>query len=565
VNLNGHFLDVSERAFENAAESPPVVASTPEVAEPATDAPAEPKEATAPRMRQAMRIVEMTGDVELFCTPMGEPYATIMVDGHRETWPLRSTTFRYWLNRRYFLQTGSTPSSNAMQEALMHLAATAMFANPIKETFTRIASDDLAIYINLADEYWRTIEITAAGWSVVEAKVPFRRPSGMLELPVPERGGSIDELRRFVNATDDGFILICAWILAALSPNGPYPILAAHGEPGCAKTTMCNVVRALVDPNLAPQRTLPIDERDLMITARNSHVLAYDNLSSLSIRMSDAFCKIATGGGHATRALYTDNEEVIFEAERPILLNGIEEVATRGDLADRAIIVMLPTIPESRRRAETEFWLEFEQARPRLLGAFLDVAAAAMKRLPEVELADLPRMADFAKLVVAAEPAFGWPEGTFLAAYTGNRSQASELTIEASPIAAAILAIADQGGFLGTASALLERVRDNSNTTIDRKDFPADGPRLSGQLRRIAPNLRTNNIEIEFDQLIAGIKSKRGIKISPRNTVTTVTAGSLAAESSDIGDGGDGDIRDTPSRPLPMRLGTVAPDDWEKP
>jgi hypothetical protein len=465
--------------------------------EPIVGAAARPTEATA-KQSQATRLVELAAEAELFCTPTWEAYASIMVDEHRETWPIRSASFRHWLQHRYYLQVDRVPGSQALQDALGQLSAAAMFANDTQPVFTRIAGQGDAIYLNLADEYWRSVEITAAGWSVVNAPVRFRRPNGMLELPVPQRGGRLDELRRFINATDEGFVLSCAWLVGAFRSRGPYPILAVHGEPGCAKTTTCNVLRALIDPNMAPQRTLPADERDLMITARNSWVLSYDNLSRLSVWQSDAFCKLSTGGGHATRALYTDDGEVIFEAQRPLLLNGIEEIATRGDLADRAIVVMLPTIPEQRRLPEEQFWAEFEQARPRILGALLGAMVVGLRNLPATRLAQAPRMADFAQWVTAAEPGLGWPPGSFMEAYRGNRSEAHHLALEASPIGELVVRFVEEHGrWKGTAGDLLRLLAARAGSAVARRDWPRCPRSLSTALQRIAANLKAAGVRFE--------------------------------------------------------------------
>ena len=145
----------------------------------------------------------------------------------------------------------------------------------------------------------------------------------MLALPVPQHGGSIEALNSFLNfASRDDFLLIVAWLLAALRPNGPYPLLAISGEQGSAKTVLSKLLKALIDPNAAPVRALSREERELMIGANNGYLLAFDNLSGLPPWLSDALCRLATGGSFAVRQLYTDDEEVLFEAARPILLSG---------------------------------------------------------------------------------------------------------------------------------------------------------------------------------------------------------------------------------------------------
>src|SRR3974390_724986 len=234
--------------------------------------------------------------------------------------------------------------------------------------------------------------------------VRFRRTPGMLPLPVPERGGSIETLRSFLNLpSGDGFVLIVAWLLAALRAGGPYPLLAISGEQGSAKTVLSKILKALVDPNAAPVRALSREQRELMIAANNSYLLAFDNLSGLPHWLSDALCRIATGGSFAVRRLYTDDEEVLFEAARPILLNGIEEVISRPDLGDRAIFLTLAPISEAQRRLENELWREFEVARPRILGALLDAVVHGLRAVDRVPRDRLPRMADFALWATACE------------------------------------------------------------------------------------------------------------------------------------------------------------------
>ena len=198
----------------------------------------------------------------------------------------------------------------------------------------------------------------------------------MAALPEPVRGGSVSELRAFVNVADDGdWHLLLGWLVGALRPAGPYPVLGLHGEQGSAKTTTARVLGELVDPSTVPVRAAPRDERDLMIAATNRWLVNLDNLSRIPPWLSDAICRLATGGGFTTRELYTDEDEVLFDAMRPVIINGIEELATRSDLLDRAILLTLPTIEPDRRRPEKEYWDAFDRARPRILGALLDALA----------------------------------------------------------------------------------------------------------------------------------------------------------------------------------------------
>jgi hypothetical protein len=281
-----------------------------------------------------------------------------------------------------------------MQQALNVIEARAHFDGPERAVHVRVAGQDGKLYLDLCDKEWRAIEIDAAGWRVIDTPpVRFRRAPGMEPLPIPVAGGSINDLLRFLNIKpvprsptepnkpNGDFVLTVGWLLGAFRHRGPYPVLSLAGEHGVAKTTFAAILRALVDPNSVPLRALPREDRDLFIAATNSYVVSFDNVSGLPDWISDSLCRLATGGGYSTRQLYTDQDEILLKATRPIILNGIEDAVERPDLSDRAIVLTLEPIAEEKRRPEEEFWAEFETARPAILGALLDAVATGLKRL----------------------------------------------------------------------------------------------------------------------------------------------------------------------------------------
>lgn len=450
---------------------------------------------------QADILIDLAQTAELFHAPDGTGFADLDINGHRETWPIRAKGFRRWLARRFFEATGGAPSSEALQSALNVIEAKAHFDAPERVVHVRVGGLDGRLYLDLCDATWRAVEIDAAGWRVIDnPPVRFRRAAGMQPLPVPVAGGSIEVLRAFLNVqSDNDFVLVVAWALAVLRNRGPYPMIVLSGEQGSAKSTFSAMLRSLLDPNTAPLRALPREDRDLFIAASNGHVLAFDNVSGLPSWISDTLCRLATGGGFAVRQLYTDQDEVLFDAARPVILNGIEEIVTRPDLADRAVFLTLQPIPEEHRRPEQELWAAFDAARPRVLGVLLDAVVVGLKRLPETRLEKLPRMADFALWATACETAL-WPAGTFWSAYCGNRDEAVEGVIDADPIAAAVRAVmATRTVWTGTASDLLGALAEVVGERAAKSKTWPDGPRaLSGRLRRAATFLRKIGIEIGF-------------------------------------------------------------------
>ena len=199
------------------------------------------------------------------------------------------------------------------------------------------------------------------------------------------------------------------------------------------------------------------------------------------------------------RQLYTDQDEVLFDASRPVILNGIEEIITRPDLADRAVFLTLEPIPEKRRRPEAELWTAFEAERPRILGALLDAVAKGLEQLPHTRLEKSPRMADFALWATACESAL-WPAGTFWSAYSSNRYEAVEGVIDADPVAVAVRAVmATRTVWTGTASNLLAALGEVVDERTLKSKTWSDSPRaLAGKLRRAATFLRKIGIEIDF-------------------------------------------------------------------
>ncbi|KXG76613.1 hypothetical protein AN618_15060 [Fervidicola ferrireducens] len=481
------------------------------------------------RESQAQSLVNLalSSGVELFHTPDGNAYATVPVNGHKETWPVSSRgsgPFRNWLRRIFFEKHGKPPGSQALQDAIGVLEAKAQFDGPEYPVFTRIAEHDGKIYIDLANDTWEAVEISPVGWRVIsDCPVKFRRSKGMLPLPHPESGGSLEELKRFLNIPDeDSWRLMVAWLLASLRPKGPYPVLLLQGEQGSAKSTTSKALRALIDPNTAPLRTCPKDERDLMITATNSWAVSFDNLSGIPVWLSDALCRLATGGGFSTRTLYENDEETIFSACRPIIANGIDEIASRHDLLDRAIIIHLPPIPEENRKDEAQFWAEFEKARPKIFGALLDAVSAGLRNIDSVHLDKLPRMADFAKWITACEEALPWPSGGFMEAYMGNREEAIEVALEGDIVAVAVKNLLEEREIWeGTASELLEALEVFIDDTTKRSvAWPKNPRNLGNRLRRVATFLRQAGIEVEF--LREGHDRRRLIRLKRENVVRNV-------------------------------------------
>jgi hypothetical protein len=457
-----------------------------------------------------VRLVEDAA--ELFHDAEGRAYITVPVGDHHETYRLKSNQACAWSRKLYRDHTGGKSiGGQALQDALNDLEGTAQFGSTNdtrhgaeREVHVRLAENANSIYLDLGDDTWRVVEIDANGWRVLQdSPVKFRRPAGMLPLPMPVEGGSIDKLRRFVNIVPSDWPLFLGWLVCALNPRGPYPVLFLIAEQGSGKSTNARFARALFDPNQVPLRSEPRDPRDLFITASNSIVVMIDNASGISRWLSDGICRLATVGGLATPTLYENDEETIFQATRPVLVTGIEELAAQSDLLDRAIIVTCPRIPPGQRKTEKTMWSEFEEAQPALLGALLTAVSTGLRNLPETSLENNLRMADATLWVTACEPGLGLDSRAFFYAYRDNRAGANELALDVSPVPAELRALLEARGgrWTGTASELQAELDDRAGEKVTKqKVWPKSARALGNTLRRLAPNLREAGVELEFER-----------------------------------------------------------------
>jgi hypothetical protein len=453
---------------------------------------------------QADTLIACAEDIELFRTPDDEAYARLDIDGHYENHRIGSKFFTRWLLHEFFKQTERAPNSESVRTALKQIEARAFFQGACHPVHLRLAGHAGNIYVDLCDDRWRAIEITQGGWQIIaEPPVRFVRSRAMQAFPDPQPGGNLIELRHFVKAkSKDDFTLLIAWLLGAYHPDGPYPVLALHGEQGSAKSTTATLLRTLADPSSAPLRTIPREERDLFIQAKNARVLAFDNVSSIPEWLSDALCRIATGGGFSTRQLFTDTDEQIIAATRPILLTSIEACIDRADLADRALPVELARIDEGNREPLGDIMKRFENELPKMLGSLCNAISHGLRHLPDTKLNSMPRMADFARWVVACELAL-WREARFIDAYRFNRADNNETLIDADLVATAVRGLMRQRHetqIVATAEELLGMLNNFTDAAVKRdRQWPKNTRALGGKLKRAAPALRNAGFTIHDD------------------------------------------------------------------
>lgn len=456
----------------------------------------------------AKRLTDLaTSRCDLWHDQDGNAYASFDREGpnkttHREHWNIASNGFREWLAWLAHTELKAAPASEALKSCQNALSGIAKFDGEEHTPARRVAKNESGYWIDLCDDQWRAILITAAGWSIVPAPtVRFVRTKAMRPLPWPVPNGCLKPLWNLTNIPEEDRPLVLGWMLDAYRPNTPYPVLELIGEQGSAKSTTQETIRSFIDPNKVMLRALPSSVEDVYVAAGNNHVVSLENVSGIWPGLSDALCTISTGGGQAGRQLYTNDEENIIEAHNPVVLNGIGAVITRPDLLDRSIALCLPVIKE--RMTEEEHAAALNKAAPGIFGSLLDLFVRTLAVLPTVLIspAQRPRMADFAQLGEAMTRAMGGREGEFLTLYTNHRRDAVRRTVDSNPVSVACMKFVDEGyrSYTGTVQGLREKL-DCYKPNVELTDYwPRSAKGLGDSLRRVAPALRQIGIHLSIE------------------------------------------------------------------
>jgi hypothetical protein len=523
-----------------------------------------------PQKSKAQEALELAKSncVELFVDQHAIPYAAVAVNDHYEVLLMSSTRFRSWLCRLFYDNKKLLLNGEDVTNALNVLKAETEFSSNQKHLHLRVASDSFAIYYDLTNNLWEAIRIDSDGWKLEKSPGLFVRYNNQQSQVYPARNYEEDIFDRFfaltnVRTEDDKLLLKC-YIVSLFVPEIPKPVLMLHGEQGAAKSTLQEFIKMLVDPSSIKTLSFPRDINELVQKLSHNYVAYFDNVSHIREWISDELCKAVTGSGFSKRQLYTNDDDVIYNFKRCIGFNGISLGATKADLLDRGLIIQLARIPTERRRKVREIWTAFEEIRPKLLCYIFDILSKGLKLQKEqqVDLKELPRMADFAEIAEIISRSIGYPDGAFLTAYYKNIGLQTEEAIEANSVAIAITKLMEERTeWAGTVTQFLyelEQVAAGLKINTSKADaWPKAPNSLSRRLNEVVTNLREIGLVVERRQDTRSntrhveIRKISPVSLGPPRLDTCTQEKSINGE--DTGDAGNAE-----ERFLPMSQGNKA-------
>ncbi len=464
----------------------------------------EHKEITKPpKLNQLEKaLAAIAEDGEIFRTMDKRVVCTFRIGEREVTADIDSEEFREMLQSRVYKKYRSVVPEAVLKQVVSLLRQKGLEMSPTT-VFLRVAMLDGMLYVDTANDDGAIIEISIMGWRVVFTGPKFIRPIRMAAMPLPQRTKEFSRiLGRFFKLlnlqTREQQLTVIVFILCCFHPSGPYLGLAIKGGPGSIKSTATELLNALIDPSLPETESLALKSDDFALSCLFSRLLAYDNVSKIPNWLSDAFCRLLTGGGITARKFYSQSQQVVYDLKRPLVINGIGEFITRPDLLDRVLNLYLDSVPKDKRRSKAEVLAEFEEIRPELFGAILDILVEILKNKDSVQLEELPRMADALIWVTAAEAKLRLAPGTFAKIFEENQQIAANIALESDPVADLLVqVVTDRQPFSGTSKDLLKRLEQHAkHTGMSLFFLPKSPASLSSKLNQLSSILAANGLEV---------------------------------------------------------------------
>ena len=371
------------------------------------------------------------------------------------------------------------------------------------DVYIRTAGDlQGGIEYSLKDSKQRVVVIDKDGWKLTnESRYKFLHSSASKPQVVPEmcEKNPIDLLKPYVNLKGDSLILFVVWLIQAFCAGNHFALLVT-AERGAGKSTLCRIIRSIIEPSGTDISHFSKKKDDLLNILSNLYLVCFDNVRDISKEQSDLLCSAITGGTATKRALYTDNDMFVQKLHNTVVVNGISTTTKESDLAERFLVLKLKKLPSNKICRERDFWDSFNRDLPNILGAIFATLSKAMIYFETLSLKNMPRMADaFADMVIIAQT-LGISEEKFRQIYDDNVTLMNQLRSE-TPIVKAVRDLMNskpgQRAVEGTAEEIFNMIR--SSYSGDPNDLPADASHFTHKVDLEHDNLAAANFRVLID------------------------------------------------------------------
>jgi len=475
-------------------------------------------------------------------------------EGIFKNYKIKSTPFRYYLNKRFFQTFGKGLKSENLKDAILTFETFAINSQTIN-VYTRVAPNKESIYVDLCNDKHQSVKIdkNGKGYTIQEKTPPmFKRPKHMQALPLPQAYDDDDlndgkiayfspptliikqdtkntevggynrhilqslpslasqkypyllSLQQFMSLKPTDFFLNLTHIVNTFDVERPQTLLSVSGEKGSGKSTVSKCNKSILDPSITLTMDMPKSRDELLQTLDHHHYPCFDNVSYLSREFSDIFCRVLTGAGTSKRMLWTDDEEFIRALLTAINLNGINVCVTREDLLERSILTFAVSISDNRK-TEAELKEKFEKTLPYVLHDLYNLVSEVMKLLKTIKPKELFRMADFCKLGCCVAEAMGYGQDFFIETYRQKLNDQIKEAIYNHTLGNVLLSfMEDKAEWKGSSTNLFTAIKDFAKNEMDVstrvKTFPSAPNLMSRQLNNLLDSFGKIGLELIYDR-----------------------------------------------------------------
>jgi hypothetical protein len=278
------------------------------------------------------------------------------------------------------------------------------------------------------------------------------------------------------------------------------------GEHGSNKSTLSRTVKSIIDPSGENNSSMPKNPSDLVLHMFHRYLVNFDNVSGFKLEISDILCRAITGDGQSKRQLYTDQDEVILNYRRKIIINGIAPTLEFMDYRDRSIFYETLPMKDYERLTEEEYNNKFNELLPFVLGKIFEILQKMLNLYNSVkeEIKGPGRMADFTVMGECISRGLGYEPFSFSTSYK-ERTQISTLDIIESnlivPLIEKLMTSCEK--YEKPVSEFLKEIKQiaaQEGMDIDSRgvQFPRQPNKVRQHLQRLKPMIRELGYEVEI-------------------------------------------------------------------